>query len=150
LDSFTASDMSARGPAGRPVPETILSFDFGARRIGVALGNSLTGEARALETLDDERSERRFDRIGRLIADWQPDRLVVGRPCRDDGSATDSTRRCERFARQLAGRFGLPVAMVDERYSTLEAQANLGRRHDDDAEAAATILRQYFHEHRHP
>ncbi|MFO1199763.1 MAG: Holliday junction resolvase RuvX [Burkholderiaceae bacterium] len=141
--------MDTRGRSERPVPETILSFDFGARRIGVALGNSLTGDARALETIDDERTERRFERVGRLIAQWQPDRLVVGRPCLDDGGANESTRRCERFARQLAGRFGLPVATVDERYSTLEAQATLGRRHDDDAEAAATILRQYFHEHAH-
>lgn len=131
--------------------ETVLCFDFGERRIGVAVGNALLGSARPLALIEEPVNERRFARIGRLIAEWQPQRLVVGRP--GDGSADGdepglpaSVARCERFARQLHGRFRLPVDFVDERYSTLEAQQGLARGEPDDAEAAAIILRQYFDE----
>lgn len=132
--------------------ETLLCFDFGERRIGVAVGNALLGSARPLALIEEPVNDRRFARIGALIREWQPQRLVVGRP--GDGTADDdepglpaSVARCERFARQLRGRFGLPVDFVDERYSTLEAQQGLARGAPDDAEAAAILLRQYFDEH---
>lgn len=131
--------------------ETLLCFDFGERRIGVAVGNALLGSARPLAVIEEPVTVRRFARIEALIREWQPQRLVVGRP--GDGIATadepglpESVARCERFARQLHGRFGLPVDFVDERYSTLEAQQGLARGGPDDAEAAAIILRQYFDE----
>lgn len=134
--------------------DTVLCFDFGERRIGVAVGNALLGSARPLALVEEPVVERRFARIAGLIREWQPQRLVVGRP--GDGLATAdepglprSVARCERFARQLQGRFGLPVEFVDERYSTLEAQQGLARGEPDDAEAAAIILRQYFDEQRH-
>jgi putative Holliday junction resolvase len=133
--------------------DTVLCFDFGERRIGVAVGNALLGSARPLALIEEPVNDRRFARIGRLIEEWQPQRLVVGRP--GDGTAGEdepglpaSVARCERFARQLHGRFRLPVEFVDERYSTLEAQQNLARGEPDDAEAAAIILRQYFDERR--
>jgi len=138
-----------RGVAVTPEAETLLSFDFGERRIGVAVGNSLTGSARALLVIAEESAERRFERIGRLISEWQPQRLVVGRPSHPDGTAHEMTARCERFARQLHGRFRLPVSTVDERYSSVQAREGLAPGEADDALAAAIILRQYLDEHRH-
>jgi len=129
-------------------PETLLAFDFGTRRVGVALGNTLTGTARALEVIDEEASERRFARIAALIAEWRPQRLVVGRPVHPDGTPHEMTGRCERFARQLRGRFGLPVAAVDERYSSVASREGLRAGEPDDAQAAATILRQYLDQER--
>ncbi|HYF59576.1 MAG TPA: Holliday junction resolvase RuvX [Burkholderiaceae bacterium] len=136
------------GGAAPAPPETLLAFDFGVRRIGVALGNSLTGTARALETIDAVPTDRRFERIAALIRAWRPQRLVVGRPLDEDGAETETTRRSDRFSNQLAGRFGLPVARVDERFSSREAQAIIaaggGRPEDEDGVAAAVILSQYL------
>jgi putative Holliday junction resolvase len=138
-------------PDGAPAPETLLAFDFGTRRIGVALGNTLTGSARALAVLDAAPADRRFARIAALIAQWHPDRLVVGRPLDEQGAETGTTRLADRFANQLRGRFGLPVEPVDERYTSREAQAIIasgdGRRAGagaDDGVAAAVILAQYL------
>ena len=114
---------------------TIIAFDYGARRIGVAVGNSITGTARPLQTVSEEAAARRFDRIGQLLQEWHPDTLVVGRPVHPDGTLHEVTLAAERFARQLQGRFGLPVELVDERYSTVEAR---GRRVSEDAPAGAS------------
>jgi putative Holliday junction resolvase len=134
-----------RGPAA---PETLLGFDFGVRRIGVALGNTLTGDARPLAILEAVPADRRFERIAALLREWGPTRLVVGRPLDEDGSVTETTRLADRFANQLHGRFGLPIERVDERFSSREAQAiiaSAGRRQkDDDGVAAAVILSQYL------
>jgi len=134
--------------------DTVLCFDFGERRIGVALGNALLGSARPLALIEEPVTDRRFARIARLIDEWQPQRLVVGRPgdgavCADEPGLPQSVARCERFARQLQGRFRLPVDLVDERFSTLEAHQHLTSSEPDDAEAAAIILRQYFDERKH-
>jgi len=117
--------------------EVVLAFDFGARRIGVAIGNTLTREARPLAIVDAE-GDARWARIAALIAEWQPARLVVGIPRHPDGAAHEMTARCERFARQLEGRYRLPVERVDERYSSAVVEG--GR----DDEAAAVILQQYL------
>ena len=122
---------------------SFLAFDFGTRRVGVASGNALTRTATPLTTVAAE-GDARFDAIERLVREWQPDALVVGVPRHPDGAPHDNTRRAERFARQLAGRFGLPVHEVDERYTTTEAHA-LGAA-DADAAAAALILEQYLRE----
>ncbi len=133
----------------------LLAFDFGEKRIGVATGNTLTGAAQPLGTVAETTTGGRFARIGALIREWQPARLVVGRPLHPDGAAHEVTARAERFARQLEGRFGLPVSLVDERYSSVAAQARLraqgrgarGRAaQGDDAMAAAIILEQYLSE----
>jgi putative Holliday junction resolvase len=121
-----------------------LAFDFGTRRVGVASGNSLTGSALPLKTVDAEGAER-FARIERLISEWQPDALVVGVPFHPDGAEHENTRRARRFARQLHGRFSLPVHEVDERYSTTEAQRDGAR--DLDAASAAIILEQFLRDH---
>jgi putative Holliday junction resolvase len=118
-----------------------LAFDFGTKRIGVATGNTLTRQAQPLRTVAAE-GDARFDAIGTLIDEWQPDALVVGVPFHPDGAPHDKTERARRFARQLHGRFRLPVHEVDERYTTTEA---LGRGAADlDAASAAIILNQFL------
>jgi putative Holliday junction resolvase len=119
--------------------EVVLGFDFGTRRVGVAVGNGVTRQARPLALIADE-GDARWRRIGELIASWQPARLVVGIARHPDGTPHELTARCERFARQLEGRYRLPVARVDERYSS--AVVLEGR----DDEAAAVILQQWFDE----
>ena len=133
--------MSAAASAVPTSPRSFLAFDFGTRRVGVAAGNSLTRQATPLRTIAAEGNER-FAAIARLIAEWQPDALIVGVPVHPDGRPHDNTRRAQRFARQLHGRFRLPVHEVDERYSTTEAAASGAR--DLDAASAAIILDQYL------
>ena len=123
-------------------PQTFLAFDFGTRRIGVATGNALTRSATPLTTLAQQ-GDARFDAIGKLLSEWRPDALIVGVPRHPDGAPHDNTQRAQRFARQLHGRFGLPVHEVDERYTTTEAR---GAR-DIDAAAAAIILEQFLGSH---
>jgi len=118
-----------------------LAFDFGTQRVGVAVGNSLLRRATALKTLAAQ-GERRFAAIESLIREWQPAALVVGVPFHPDGAAHANTLRARRFARQLSGRFQLPVHEVDERYTTTEALA--AGAADVDAAAAALILDQYL------
>ena len=133
--------MSAAASAVPTSPRSFLAFDFGTRRVGVAAGNSLTRQATPLRTIAAEGNER-FAAIARLIAEWQPDALIVGVPVHPDGTPHDNTRRAQRFARQLHGRFRLPVHEVDERYTTTEAAAAGAR--DLDAASAAIILEQFL------
>lgn len=120
---------------------SFLAFDYGLKRVGVATGNTVLGQAQALKTLH-EMGDDRFGAISALIAQWQPDELVVGVPFHPDGAPHENTQRAQRFARRLQGRTGLPVHEVDERYSTVEAQA--GGARDLDAAAAAVILQQFL------
>ena len=129
------------GLSAMPRPLQFLAFDFGTRRVGVASGNTVLGGAQALTTISAE-GDARFARIGALIAEWRPDALVVGVPFHPDGAPHDNTRRAQKFARQLHGRFRLPVHEVDERYTTTEALADGAR--DVDAASAALILDQYL------
>jgi len=122
-------------------PRSFLAFDFGLRRVGVASGNTVTRTAGALKTVAAD-GEQRFAAIERLIAEWRPDALVVGVPFHPDGAEHQNTVRARRFARQLHGRFRLPVHEVDERYSTTEAEGDGAR--DLDAASAAIILEQYL------
>lgn len=136
------------------MPETgsVLAFDFGLRRIGVAVGELLLGQARALVLIESERNDQRFARIAALINEWQPIRLIVGRPCHDDGRPHEMTARCQRFATQLEERYHLPVTLVDERFSSAEAESRLtaqgldwrSRKERLDALAAEIILQDYF------
>ncbi len=120
---------------------SFLAFDFGTRRVGVAAGNDLMRQATGLRTIAAE-GDARFAAIGKLIDEWRPDALVVGVPFHPDGAEHDNTRRARRFARQLHGRYRLPVHEVDERYTTVEALAQGAA--DADAAAAALILEQYL------
>jgi putative Holliday junction resolvase len=118
----------------------VLGFDFGTRRIGVAIGNRLTGHARPLTTIDTANSDARWKSLNELIDEWQPAQLAVGIPRHPDDNAHAMTVRCERFARQLEGRYRLPVARIDERYSSALVEAEA----DVDAAAAAVILQQWL------
>ncbi len=123
------------------VPQSFLAFDFGTRRVGVATGNTLIGRATPLRTVAAT-GDARWDAIGALVREWQPAALVVGVPFHPDGAPHDNTVRARRFARQLQGRFRLPVHEVDERYSTTEAAADGAR--DLDAASAAILLNQFL------
>jgi putative Holliday junction resolvase len=125
--------------------EQVFGFDFGIKRIGIAVGNTLTGQAQPLAVVNAIDNAARFKQIGELIAEWAPARLVVGEPLHPDGAEHDMTLRCRRFANQLHGRFNLPVHLVDERYSSAVIQAKRGEI--IDAKAAAIILQQYFDDH---
>ena len=135
---------------------TVLAFDFGTRRIGVAVGNTVIGIAHPLTTIETEANAARFAAIETLIAQWQPGLLVVGRPVHADGTAHATTARAERFARQLEGRFALPVVYADERYTTCAADVALAeaglrgtaRRAARDAAAAQLILQAWFDDER--
>lgn len=122
---------------------SFLAFDFGTRRVGVATGNTVTRSAAPLRSVVASAAPP-FETIGRLIDEWRPDALVVGVPCHPDGTPHENTRRARRFARQLAGRFHLPVHEVDERYTTTEAAA--AGATDVDAAAASIILAQFLRE----
>jgi putative Holliday junction resolvase len=122
-------------------PRSFLAFDFGTKRVGVASGNTLTRTATPLRTVAAE-GDARFAALGALIAEWEPDALVVGVPFHPDGAAHDNTARAQRFARQLHGRFKLPVHEVDERYTTTEAHSHGAS--DVDAASAAIILEQFL------
>lgn len=124
-------------------PETYLAFDYGLRRTGVASGSRTLGRGSPLRTIAAE-GQARFAPIEALIREWRPDALVVGVPRHPDGADHENTRRAQRFARQLQGRFGLPVFEVDERYSTTEVLAAGAR--DADSAAAALLLTQHFDE----
>ncbi|GAB3625398.1 Holliday junction DNA helicase RuvA [Pandoraea terrae] len=129
---------------------TVLAFDYGERRIGVAVGNMLLREARALTIIANTNRDVRFAETGRVIAEWQPELIVVGLPTHPDGAPHAMTQQCKRFGNQVNGRFDVPVVWVDERYSSVAAAAALAQAGQAggplDAEAARIILQQYFDE----
>ncbi|MBX9960892.1 MAG: Holliday junction resolvase RuvX [Burkholderiaceae bacterium] len=136
--------MSAAAPSVTAVPaaqQTFLALDFGLKRTGVAVGNRMLRQAQPRPTIRAE-GDARFDKVAALLQEWQPDALVVGVPFYPDGAPHENTARAQKFARQLRGRFGLPVYEVDERYSTTEALADGAA--DADAGAACVILEQFL------
>ena len=122
-------------------PRTVLAFDFGLKRIGVAVGEPELGTAHPLPAI----AAPGFDAIGKLVAEWRPAQLVVGLPIAANGEHP-LARRVERFARQLEGRFRVPVARVDERFTSVEAESRLRglKNKSIDSVAAQLILEQYF------
>ncbi len=126
--------------------QSFLAFDFGSKRTGVAGGSRLLGRAEPRGTIRAE-GDARWLPIAKLIDTWQPDALVVGVPFHPDGASHDNTLAARRFARQLHGRFGLPVFEVDERYSTTDARAGGADEAGIDAASACIILEQFWREH---
>jgi len=131
--------------------QTLLGFDFGEKRIGIAVGQSLTGSVTPLTTLSAIRQKPDWAGIEALIKEWQPDRLIVGLPLHMDGSEQDMTQRAKRFGNQLKGRYNLPVEWMDERLSSDEAERILQQRgakrsdkKDIDKLAAALILQSWL------
>ena len=129
---------------------TLLGFDYGPAKIGVAVGQMLTGTATALETLRAVKQNPDWEGISRLIEAWKPDRLVVGLPFNMDDTESELAVRVRRFARQLEGRYRLPVVLVDERLTSLGAreaiQGRLKRIEQLDAVAAKLILETWLSE----
>lgn len=130
---------------------TLLGFDYGTKRIGVAVGQTITATASVLTTLNAVQQRPDWDQIGDLIKTWQPEALVVGLPFNMDDSETEVATRARRFARQLEGRYRLPVHLVDERLTSLEASRQLGgppkQEGEIDALAAKLILETWLSEH---
>ena len=142
--SVPAAAPAPQTSAPLPVPEhlqTFLALDLGLKRTGVAFGSRLLRSAQPQPTLRAE-GDARFALVAARLAEWQPDALVVGVPFHPDGASHENTARALKFARQLRGRFGLPVFEVDERYSTTEALA--GGAIDADAASACIILEQFL------
>ncbi|QVL45945.1 MAG: Holliday junction resolvase RuvX [Methylophilaceae bacterium] len=134
------------------VTGTVLAFDFGEKRIGVAVGETMLKTAHAHSTICSETNEIRFNEIKKLIDEWQPSLLIVGLPTYLDGTDHQLTQLAKKFAQRLEGRFNLPVMMIDERLSSAEASQQLSEAGVDvreqktiiDAVAAKVILQSYF------
>lgn len=130
---------------------TLIGFDFGGRRIGVAVGETSTRIASPLGAIDTPANDARFEAIGRIVDEWRPAGFVVGRPRHADGSPHEVARLAEKFARRLESRYGVPVEFVDETLSSAAAESALresrtrpGRKADVDAVAATIILQSYL------
>lgn len=122
----------------------ILAFDYGHKKIGVAVGQSITGTANPLQIIRAKNQKPNWQIIEHLIKEWQPEQLVVGLPLHADGSSSDSTQAAQKFMRQLQGRFNLPVHAVDETLSSHAAAERTGADTELDAVAAQIILETWF------
>jgi putative Holliday junction resolvase len=131
---------------------TLLGFDFGPRKIGVAVGQTITGSASPLTTLRSRQRKPDWGRIEQLIKEWQPTAAVVGLPFNMDDTEAQLASAARRFARQVRGRFGMEVHLVDERLTSMEARHRLGRDATSlevvDAMAAKLILETWLSEQR--
>jgi putative Holliday junction resolvase len=132
---------------------TLIGFDFGSRRIGVAVGETTTRIASPLGAIEGEANEVRFEAIGRIVEEWHPKGFVVGRPKHSDGSEHEVARLAEKFGRRLEARYNVPVMYVDETLTSAEAEASLkatrtrpGSKADVDALAATLILQSFLDE----
>ena len=142
-----------------PPARLALGFDYGRRRIGVAVGGSATGRATPLVVVRCRQDGPDWAAIAALVDEWRPDRLVVGLPYNDDGSESEMTRLARRFAGRLQARFRIQAELVDERLSSREAEDRLRgeraagarrrrvRKEDVDMGAAAVILQGWLDNH---
>ena len=122
------------------VTQTLLAFDFGEKRIGVAVGNTMSKTAEPLTIIQKKNQDERWKAIEQLIQEWQPQILIVGLPKHPDGAEHDMTHKAKRFGNQLYGRFQKQVVWVDERYTSVSVDGG------NDALAAQLILQQYLEE----
>ena len=125
---------------------TVLCFDHGQKRIGVAVGQAVSGTATPLEIIKARQGKPDWERIRHLVDEWRPGAFVVGRPLTMDGEIQDATEAAEKFARQLHGRHPLPLHFADERLSSYEAQQRLKSSYNIDDHAAQLILETWFSE----
>ena len=133
-----------QSPGKSASPATLLCFDFGTKRIGVAVGQTLTDTATPLEIIQVHNNRPDWERIGALVAEWQPQALVVGNPLNIDGSRHPISARADAFARKLHGRYHLPVRRADERLSTVEARTRQRTGDAVDHVAAQVILESWL------
>lgn len=149
-----ATTLSPQSSILNPMEGTLLAFDFGTQRIGVAVGNTFAASSQPLTTISEEKNDIRFAAIAALVKEWQPCALLVGMPSNDDGTPHQLTALCRRFANRLHGRFNLPTILVDERYTSLIASSQMnkegirGREQKSliDQYAAQQILQAYHDE----
>ena len=127
-------------------PGTVMAFDYGLRRVGVAVGNTVTKLGQPLKTIAAPNSDGLFREIENLLEEWVPNQLVVGLPMHPDGTEHEMTSKAKRFGNQLHGRFGVPVSWVDERYTSAVLEGNAQMRDNLDSHSAVLILEQYFAE----
>jgi putative Holliday junction resolvase len=128
-------------------PITVMAFDYGTRRVGVAVGNTELRASQALKTIAATNTDTLFSEIERVLQEWQPGQIVVGLPMHPDGAEHEMTAKAKRFGNQIQGRFNLPVSWVDERYTSAILEGNPQMNDNLDAHSAALILEQYFAEH---
>lgn len=126
--------------------QTLLCFDYGEKRIGIAVGQTITATATALKIIKAINHRPDWETIKSLIDEWQPDRLIVGHPFTLDGERQTMTDAAEKFARQLEGRFKLPVELIAEQLSSHEAKNELKSTYDLDAAAAKLILETWLND----
>jgi putative Holliday junction resolvase len=132
------------------LPQTVIGFDYGSRRIGVAVGQGITGQSNPIVTLVRQKDHPDWSAINQLMEEWQPQAIVVGMPLNKDGTAHHLTKAVQRFGNQLHERYNLPVHMIDERLSSHEAKKMLSKRQSSsdkgaiDKYAAKLILDSWF------
>ena len=129
-------------------PMTVMAFDYGTRRVGVAVGNTEIRASQALKMITATGADVLFREIDSLLKEWLPNQLVVGLPTHPDGAEHEMTQKARRFGNQLQGRFNLPVAWVDERYTSVVLEGDPEMHDNLDAHSAALILEQYFEEYK--
>ena len=130
----------------------IIEFDFGQKRIGVAIGNNISKSAQALITIESTSSNQKFEVIQKIMDEWQPVSIVVGVPFNVDGSEHKVTNLCKKFAKQLEQKYALPIYLIDERYTSIEASYEIQDKKIDlkkkklliDQIAAKIILQSYL------
>ena len=130
----------------------IIGFDFGQKRIGVAIGNNISKSAQALITIESTSSNQKFEAIQKIMDEWQPVSIVVGVPFNVDGSEHKVTNLCKKFAKQLEQKYALPIHLIDERYTSIEASYEIQDKKIDlkkkklliDQIAAKIILQSYL------
>ncbi len=135
--------MASNATSGFVLSHTILAFDFGEKRIGVAVGNTFLRQAQPLKTILNKGADPTFASIQQLMKEWDAKLCVVGLPRHPDGNAHEMTKKATRFGNQLHGRLNIPVVWIDERYTSAVAGDQSG---DIDGQAAVMILEQYFAE----
>ncbi|RLA04991.1 MAG: Holliday junction resolvase RuvX [Gammaproteobacteria bacterium] len=132
----------------------IVAFDYGEKRIGVAIGQSITETANPLKALNANSGQPNWQEVEKILKEWQPDFLVVGLPLNMDGTEQLLTKRATKFSNRLEGRFGIKVKMMDERLTSVEAREQLFsssgykglQKNSIDSQAACLILESWFHE----
>ena len=130
----------------------IIGFDFGQKRIGVAIGNNISKSAQALITIESASNNQKFEAIQKIMDEWQPVSIVVGVPFNVDGSEHKVTNLCKKFAKQLEQKYALPIYLIDERYTSIEASYEIQDKKIDlkkrklliDQIAAKIILQSYL------
>lgn len=140
--------------SGPSKAETILGFDFGEKRIGVAVGNTVTSRAQALTTLHAESNAARLGAVEKLVQEWQPASFVIGQPEHADGRPHDVAHLAKKFGNRLTEKFRLPVAYINETLSSVEASGiltgrgirGIAQKSEIDAFAAQVILQSYLDE----